>query len=1284
MASENQKPAPTKAAPNAPKGTNGTKPAGGIPKPAPAKPTAAPPPPPPPFFRSMDWVTAGVTALLVFIGYFLTLSPDLTLEDSGELAVGSFYAGVPHPPGYPVWTLYSWLFTVLVPVSNIAYRVSLSSAFAGAVSCGLLALITSRGSSMILESIEEFKNIDRKLENALCMMAGWVAGMLLGFNGYMWSQAVIVEVYTFSALSLMGVLCCLLRWMYAPEQKRYLYWACFLFGICFTNHQTLIVAAMGIEIAILARDPKLGRDLLFFNSAVFVVGLMLKASGSLGPLASNQAMFNIFILIGLISMAACFVFAIKTQSLLTEWKTGTIMGLLWILGALFYLYMPLASMSNPPMNWGYARHVEGFFHALSRGQYEKANPTIVPERLITQLNMLKEGAMEEFTPVLLLVAIVPFLFFKRMKSRERAWLIGLASTYACLAFLLLILLNPSPDRQSRELTKVFFTASHIMIAACIGYGLVLLTAWLHFAYTQRRRFFVIGSAIATALSLYVTMVIHSGTDTPPPVHSGFGHAVIDLLFSMPVEPSGAPLDRFNAKYGFAWAVLLTLTVIVVRKKAPVWVLIGLFALFPVQSVLSHWAKNEQRGHLFGFWFGHDMFTPPFVGADGKFSYSRKERAEMVKKPGAELIYPEMTPNAVLFGGTDPGRFCPTYMIFAESFIPAEKRRDPEFDRRDVYIITQNALADATYLMYIRAHYNRSTQPDEPFFQKLFARLPVLSSLASPFDTLFLKIGANIEKRRRDEGVYPPKEIHTPSLEDSQRSFEEYVTDAQKRLKLNQLKPGEDVRVVDNKIQVSGQVAVMAINGLLTKVIFDKNPDHEFFVEESFPLDWMFPYLTPFGIIMKINRQPLPELTEDIVRRDHEFWSKYTERSVGNWITYDTTVSNICSFAERTYLRHNLEGFKGDPKFMRDDDAQKAFSKLRSAIAGMYSFRINESGQRGNEAAARGNEAAKSSRELAANLTLSPAQRLAEQQRLLPEQQQSVLEQQRWAAVQQRMIKEAEFAFKQAFAFCPYSPEAVFRYINLLSSLGRIDDALMVAKTFKKLDPNNAASDDLISRLSSYRAASQVPQPQNQLTQAEAQFRANPANGQLGLGLFSAYLQAGNTNQAYATMDALLSHSNTPPDVIIAAAQALNQVGQPGRAQIAAARAIPLYDRLLTNAQVDHNTLVSAAQAYSMVGNLAKMEQSMTRLVALNPNNPEGWYDLAAIQTLLNKSNDALKSLTRALTTSDLRLAQMTNQPNLRQNVPTDPRFANIRALPEFQGLLHPIKPPPAATNAPKP
>src|SRR5437773_4270675 len=135
----------------------------------------------PPLFRRVDWLAFGLTALLVFIGYYLTIAPDLTLQDSGELAVGSYYAGVPHPPGYPVWTLYTWLFTVLIPFSNIAYRVAISSAVAGAIASGLLALMVSRGSSMMLEGVAEFKNIERRWENPLCLISGFVAGMLMGF-----------------------------------------------------------------------------------------------------------------------------------------------------------------------------------------------------------------------------------------------------------------------------------------------------------------------------------------------------------------------------------------------------------------------------------------------------------------------------------------------------------------------------------------------------------------------------------------------------------------------------------------------------------------------------------------------------------------------------------------------------------------------------------------------------------------------------------------------------------------------------------------------------------------------------------------------------------------------------------------------------------------------------------------------------------------------------------------------------------------------------------------------
>ena len=48
----------------------------------------------------------------------------------------------------------------------------------------------------------------------------------------------------------------------------------------------------------------------------------------------------------------------------------------------------------------------------------------------------------------------------------------------------------------------------------------------------------------------------------------------------------------------------------------------------------------------------------------------------------------------------------------------------------------------------------------------------------------------------------------------------------------------------------------------------------------------------------------------------------------------------------------------------------------------------------------------------------------------------------------------DFAFKQSFAFCPYSPEAVIRYVNFLVQFQRFDDAMMLAQTCHLLDPYN--------------------------------------------------------------------------------------------------------------------------------------------------------------------------------------------------------------------------------------
>jgi len=169
-----------------------------------------------------------------------------------------------------------------------------------------------------MEGIEELKAMSGRWENAICMVSGFVAGMLIGFNGFMWSQSVIVEVYAFSVASFMVVLLCMLRWIYAPHQRRFLFYALFFHGVCFTNHQTLIVAALGIEVAIAAANFRLGRYLWLGNSIIYLCGLILKSEHVLTILDSNVAIYHMYNVVGLVSLALYFWFTILTRETFTE------------------------------------------------------------------------------------------------------------------------------------------------------------------------------------------------------------------------------------------------------------------------------------------------------------------------------------------------------------------------------------------------------------------------------------------------------------------------------------------------------------------------------------------------------------------------------------------------------------------------------------------------------------------------------------------------------------------------------------------------------------------------------------------------------------------------------------------------------------------------------------------------------------------------------------------------------------------------------------------------------
>ena len=219
----------------------------------------------------------------------------------------------------------------------------------------------------------------------------------------------------------------------------------------------------------------------------------------------------------------------------------------------------------------------------------------------------------------------------------------------------------------------------------------------------------------------------------------------------------------------------------------------------------------------------------------------KENPELMAR-FTEPILDSMPAGSIYFGGTDAGRFAITAV---------NALRDPP----PVFCLTQNGLADNTYMAYLRA-----TCGDR---------------------------------------------IWLPTKEDSNAAFQKFVED----VKAGRIQAGADIKIEDGKVQIQGVAGVMQINGLLAQMIFDRNKDaHPFFVEESYVVSWMYPYLEPHGLILKLNPEPAPELSPETIAADQQFW---TDQEAKLWAT---------------------PGFEGNA------DARKMFAKLRSAIGGVYEYR----------------------------------------------------------------------------------------------------------------------------------------------------------------------------------------------------------------------------------------------------------------------------------------------------------------------------------------------------------
>ncbi len=397
--------------------------------------------------RLAFWVGTGVA----FVVYLFSLGPSVGLEDSGELVTAAESLGVPHPPGYPLWTMLSWCFCRLFAwvtwqgYPNPAWAVALGSAVMGALATGVTALLITRSGRDLLAHTTQ---LDGPSRDRIAWGSGVAASLAFALSPVMWSQSVIAEVYALGAFFMALTLLLTYQWLFQPQRKTLVLLG-LVFGLGLTNYQVLLLAAVPIGIVVVAREWRLA---LHYRTVALTLGAAM-------------------------------------------------------LGLSLYLYLPLASaFSDSAMNWGEARTWAGFWRVITRGQYEALAPVSEGVTLARQLWEYGADLRAQFSPMAILLAAVGTGLFVwrvvRLRWRQGAlWLGCTGLCFFVMSVVLIVLANPTGDLQDVFIQKVKFISSHGIFALWIGYGLMAAAVLAQRFVTRQRRLMAVWWCLAVVIPL---------------------------------------------------------------------------------------------------------------------------------------------------------------------------------------------------------------------------------------------------------------------------------------------------------------------------------------------------------------------------------------------------------------------------------------------------------------------------------------------------------------------------------------------------------------------------------------------------------------------------------------------------------------------------------------------------------------------------------------------------------------------------------------------------------------
>lgn len=396
-------------------------------------------------------ILVGVSAVL----YVRTCAPSLLFGDSGEFQFVPYILGIAHPTGYPLYVMLGWLWSHLLPLGNVAYRMNLFSSFWAALTVGMLFLLMR---SLVTRIAGTCNPITARTAAA-------IASVTFAVSRTFWGQAVIAEVYTLHIFFVALMLLVFLYWTQAPWRRGRIIALAFTLGLALTHHRTILALLPGMLVCFLLLRPRGDQDLLASPPRMRVL-----------------------------------------------WREGMIGIACMLAPLLLYLYLPLRAPHVPYATLSLSqRQPLVLYENTGQGLLDHVTGAVFAENLrlgldvwdtasgaTTRLTMVAEWLRRQFGLAGIGLAFVGLA--RMVWTRQWPWLSLTALSY--IAGVLFNLLYAIGD------VEVLYIPSYLLVALWVGIGLITLSELVARLSTFRVGYSVLLCSLALPAWLFVQHLPH--------------------------------------------------------------------------------------------------------------------------------------------------------------------------------------------------------------------------------------------------------------------------------------------------------------------------------------------------------------------------------------------------------------------------------------------------------------------------------------------------------------------------------------------------------------------------------------------------------------------------------------------------------------------------------------------------------------------------------------------------------------------------------------------------------